>query len=142
MINSRDSYTDFNSNKKEFIQVPYCVGTIIELKDNPNVLAKICQYSIGSNQKISIGLSKTLNILENNNFVEKTHSIFTIPQKFIFADFSDSLDFEITTQELEEKWRKTDRIIIGKLDLNKYNGIIGLPKYYKKCKKLRLIKMK
>lgn len=142
MINSRDSYTDFNPNKKEIIEVPYCIGTIIELKDNPDVLAKICQYRIGINQEIRVGLSKALNILENNSSVEKPQSLFTIPQKFIATDFSDSVDFEITTQELEGKWRKTDRIIIGKLDQHKFNGIIGLSEYYKKSKKLQLKRVK
>ena len=46
MINSRDTYTDFNPSRKEIIEVPYGIVTIIELKDNPDVLARICQYRI------------------------------------------------------------------------------------------------
>ena len=29
MINSRDSYSEYNPNKKESIDVPFCIGTII-----------------------------------------------------------------------------------------------------------------
>ena len=29
MFNSRDSYTDYNPIKKEMIEVPYMIGTIV-----------------------------------------------------------------------------------------------------------------
>ena len=60
MFNSRDSYTDYNPNKKEMIEVPYMIGTIVELKDNSDVLAKICQYRItikNSHKIIYVGLA-------------------------------------------------------------------------------------
>ena len=41
MINSRDSANTWNPNKKEQIEVPFSVGTIVELKENPSVLAEI-----------------------------------------------------------------------------------------------------
>ena len=82
MINSRDSYTDFNPNKKESIEVPYGIGTIVELRDNPDVLAKICQYRIIVEQfrlEIYVGLntsiyekeSEILKIAKEASYVEK-----------------------------------------------------------------------
>ena len=40
MINSRDPYIEYN--KKESIEVPSSIGTVVELKEDPTVLAKIC----------------------------------------------------------------------------------------------------
>jgi len=92
MINSRDSYSEFNPNKKESIEVPYAIGTIVELKENPNVLAKICQYRIDYRRIINVGLS--LDIYSKNT----------------------ETNYEITNEDLEKNWKKTDRIIFGKLD--------------------------
>lgn len=100
MINSRDSYTDFNLNRKESIEVPYGIETIIELRDNPDVLAKICQYKITVEhfkQVINVGLS--------TNIYEK----------------ESGSDCEIAAEEINAKWKKANRIIVGKLDLNSEN---------------------
>lgn len=116
MINSRDSYIEYNPNKKETIEVPYHVGTILELKENPSVLARICQYRIGLDQEVKVGLNQSLDLISDDNSDEISQSSFKIPQKFVVADFTDSIDFEITTQELQEKWKKTKKIVIGKLN--------------------------
>lgn len=121
MINSRDSYTDFNPNRKESIEVPYRIGTIIELKNNPDVLAKICQYRITVEHLrlvIYVGL--------NTSIYEKEWEI----------------DCEITAEELEEKWKKPDKIIIGRLDLDNFIRIPGFSEHFKNEKKLELTRKK
>ncbi len=117
MINSRDSYTNFNPNKKKSIDVPYEIGTIVELKDNPDVLARIIQYRITVEhlrQVINVGLNT--NIYENE----------------------DKIDCEITVEELEEKWKKPDRIIVGKLDPETFLRIPGFSEHFEREKKLEL----
>ena len=116
MINSRDSYIEYNPHKNETIVVPYHVGTILELKENPSVLARICQYRIGLDQELKVGLNQSIDLLYDDNSNEISQSPFKIPQRFVAVDFSDSLDIEITTQELQEKWQKTQKIVIGKID--------------------------
>ena len=121
MINSRDSYTDYNPNEKESIEVPYGIGTIIELKENPNVLARICQYRITVEN-----LKKVIYVGLNTNIYEKESEI----------------DCEIISEELEEKWRKTDKIIIGKLDPESFIRIPGFSEHFENKKKLKLTKKK
>ena len=118
MINSRDSYSEYNPNKKESIDVPFCIGTIIELKEDPAVLAKICQYKI-TNKGISVGLSYALNKIDNEQTSENSNLAFRMSQKFIAVEFTDLLDAEITTQELDEQWQKTNKVIIGKINSDK-----------------------
>ena len=118
MINSRDSYSEYNPNKKESINVPFRIGTIIELKEDPTVLAKICQYRI-TNEGISVGLSYALNKIDNEQTSENSNLAFRMPQKFIAVEFTDLLDAEITTQELDEQWQKTNKVIIGKINSDK-----------------------
>ena len=118
MINSRDSYSEYNPNKKESIDVPFCIGTIIELKEDPAVLAKICQYKI-TNKGISVGLSYALNKIDNEQTSKNSNLAFRMSQKFIAVEFTDLLDAEITIQELEEQWQKTNKVIIGKINSNK-----------------------
>ena len=117
MINSRDSYTNFNPNRKESIEVPYVIGTIVELKDNPDVLARIIQYRITVEhlrQVINVGLST--NIYENE----------------------DKIDREITVEELKEKWKEPDRIIVGKLDHENFLRIPGFSEHFEREKKFEL----
>ena len=118
MINSRDSYVEYNPNKEESIKVPFSMGTIVELKEDPAVLAQICQYRI-TNEGISVGLSYALNRI--NNGQENSNSTFRIPQKFVTVEFTNLLDSEITTKELYEKWQKTKNIVVGKIDIDKNN---------------------
>lgn len=121
MFNSRDTFTNFNPNRKEIIEVPYEIGTIIELKDNPNVLAKICQYRITVEhyaKVIIVGLSSQ-----------------------IYGDKSE-IEKEISIDELEEKWEKTSRIIIGKLDSENFIHIPGFSECFEKTKKLELTRKK
>lgn len=118
MINSRDSYSEYNPNKKESIDVPFCIGTIIELKEDPAVLAKIFQYRI-TNEGISVGLSYALNKIVNEQTSENSNLAFRMSQKFIAVEFTDLLDAEITTQELDEQWQKTNKVIIGKINSDK-----------------------
>ena len=110
MINSRDSYTDMNPNKIESYEVPFRIGTAVELKDNPDVLAIINQYRIivvDYNRVIYVGLSNDVNQREGK------------------------VDFEITTEELLEKWKKTDRLIVGQIDGETYR-IPELEKIFEK----------
>lgn len=133
MINSRDSYIEYNPNKKETIEVPYHIGTILELKENPLVLARICQYRIGLDQELKVGLNQSIDLLYDDNSNEISQSPFKIPQRFVAVDFSDSLDIEITTQELQEKWQKTQKIVIGKIDYDDHK------KTYTRSKQKRII---
>ena len=112
MINSRDSFNDFNQNEKKVIEVPYNIGTIVESKENSNVLAKIIQYRVivKGLEIIYVGLCNQVNKLEKND--NKEGKIHKIEDEFIAAAFSSSIDFEITTQELDEKWRKTKKRVI------------------------------
>ncbi len=122
MINSRDSYVEYNPNKKESIDVPFSIGTVVELKEDPTVLAKICQYRItneGIGQVIRVGLSYALNRIDNEQTRENLNLAFRMPQKFIVVEFTNLLDVEITTQELKKQWKKTDKIIIGKINSDK-----------------------
>ena len=121
MINSRDSYTDYNPNKKESIEVPYEIGTIIELKENPDVLARICQYRITVEH-----FKKVIYVGLNTNIYEK----------------ESETDCEIISEELEEKWRKTNRIIIRKLDPENFLRISEFSEHFEKEKKLKLTKKK
>ena len=121
MINSRDSYSEYNPNKKESIDVPFCIGTIIELKEDPAVLAKIFQYRI-TNEGISVGLSYALNKIDNEQTSKNSKSNFKIPQQFAAAEFSDLLDAEITVQELDEQWQKTEKMIIGKINIDGHSN--------------------
>lgn len=92
------------------------------MKEDPTVLAKICQYRIkneGINQVIKVGLSYALNKIDNEQTSENSNFVHWIPQKFITVEFTDLLDVEITTQELEEQWQKTNKVIIGKINSDK-----------------------
>lgn len=117
MINSRDSYTDFDPNRKETIEVPYGIGTIIELKGNPDILAMICQYRITVEHCIRI-----INVGLNTNFYEDESKI----------------DYEIPVEELSKKWRKTERIVIGKLDPENFLLIPGFSNFFEEEKELKL----
>ena len=121
MINSRDTYTDFNSNRKESIEVPYGIGTIIELKDNPDVLAKICQYRIT---------------------VEHLRLIIYVGLNTSIYEKESEIDCEISAEELEEKWRKPERIIIGRLNPDNFIRIPGFSEHFENEKKLKLSRMK
>ena len=112
MFNSRDSYTDYNPNKKEMIEVPYMIGTIVELKDNSDVLAKICQYRIT---------------------IKNSHKIIYVGLATKQYERDVELYYEITSEELLEKWKKTDKMLIGKIDRKKCIRIPGFDRYY--CKK-------
>ena len=113
MFNSRDSYTDYNLNKKENIEVPYKVGTIVELKENSDVLAKICQYRI---------------------IVKNSHKIIYVGLATKYYERDVEPDYEITSEELMERWKKTDKMIIGKIDHENCIRIPGFDKCYGKQK--------
>lgn len=113
MINSRDSYTDYNPNKKENIEVPYMIGAVVELKDNSDVLAKICQYRI---------------------IIKNSHKIIYVGLATKYYERDVEPDYEITSEELMERWKKTDKMLIGKIDHDKCIRIPGFDKYYCKQK--------
>lgn len=117
MINNREAKVTFNQT--EIIDVPYSVGTIIEFKNNPNIMAKIIQYRITEQAKV--GLSFAIDIDNKEDRLENQKLIFKMPQKFIIAEFTNMLDLEITLKELEANWKKTDKIVIGNIDFNEYN---------------------
>ena len=116
MFNSRDSQYDYNPNKKEYIEVPYSIKTVVELKEDENVLAKICHYRIvveDYKQIIYVGLTSNV----YNNSLEP--------------------EYEITSEELINNWTKTKKIIIEKIDESD-KFIIPIPglSEYKKIKRL------
>ena len=43
MINSRDSANTWRPDQKEQIEVPFSVGTVVEIKEDQNVLAQIIE---------------------------------------------------------------------------------------------------
>ncbi len=112
MINSRDSYVEYNPNKMETIEVPYPIGTVLELKEKPSVLVRICQYRIELGQELKIGLNQSLDLLYNE--------ITKNQRKFVAVDFSNSIDFEVTIDELFEKWQKTNRMVVSKIDYDEH----------------------
>lgn len=92
MFNDRDSYTNFKLTNDKIIKIPYEIGTIVELKDNSGILARICQYRVcfeNNTQVIKAGL--TTNIYDENAKIEG----------------------EIICEKLVEKWKKTNKILIN-----------------------------
>ena len=74
--------------QKYSIEFPYRIGTILEMKNNPNNLVEIRQYRI-TNENILVGLSSKIHDINSNS------------------------EFEITIDELNSNWKKTDQIIFG-----------------------------
>lgn len=89
------------------------IGTVVELKDNSDVLAKICQYRIT---------------------IKNSHKIIYVGLVTKYYERDVEPDYEITSEELMEKWIKTDKMLIGKIDHDKCIRIPGFDKYYGKQK--------
>ena len=90
MFNSRDAYTNEFSDAKEVIEVPYKIGTVLELKEDANILARIVQYRIfvsGYKQVIMVGV--------NTNISER-----------------DKIECEFSMDELLLKFHKTDKFLV------------------------------
>ncbi len=105
MSNNNSSYTDFKCDKNVSIGVPYPVGTLVELNGNTNVWAKICQYRIvleNYKQVIYVGLSYE----EKYNKDNVLNNSFDITNQLGLEQIYDFIDFEITIEELLEKWKK------------------------------------
>ena len=49
MINSRDSFSDYNPNSVNLYEVPYRVGEIVENKNDSNLLAMVSEIRITRN---------------------------------------------------------------------------------------------
>ena len=79
-------------NEKYSIEFPYRIGTIVELKQNPNILAEIKHYIVTT--------------IDNKEII-----IVSLSTKIHESD--PDYEFEITTNELEASWRRTDKIILG-----------------------------
>lgn len=95
MINNRDSYIEFDPNKKEMIEVPYCIGTVIKMKKDENILARICQYRITViNYRLVIKAGLSSNIYDND----------------------DKIDYEIPIEELNQKWKNADIMFVGRIN--------------------------
>ena len=105
MINDRDSYTNLNPSEKINIEFPYRIGTTMEFKGDSNILASICQYRVVfENYKNVIYVGLDFDIYSNNPVIHR----------------------EISIEELEKYWKKTDKKIFTHLnsdDLIK----IGIP---------------
>ena len=69
------------------LELPYEIGTILERKDNHNTLAEIRQYRV-TNKNILVGLSSKV------------------------SDSNPSPEMEITIDELQSNWKKTNQIIL------------------------------
>ena len=104
MINSRDSANTWNPNKKEQIEVPFSVGTVVELKEDPNVLAEILEYRI-TKKGIKVGLRYEV-VGRYTPYHSRVNKIF------INIHFSNMIDTEIDIKELEEKWQKIKQTTI------------------------------
>ena len=90
MINGRDAYLESKLNEIKNVNIPFALGTVIESKENPNMFAKIIQYRFSFEnyiQVIYVGLTSNIN------------------------DKKSVIDMEITTDELLNKWIKTDKVI-------------------------------
>ena len=113
MINDRDTYIDFNTSTERIISVPYNVGTIMELRNNSKVLARICEYRIRSvHGKRVINVALTSDIYEENPKIKNV----------------------IDIKELLQNWKKTDKILIN--NDPKYSiGLVNMPKI--KVKKIK-----
>lgn len=102
MINSRDFYSDCNPNPVNSYDVPYCVGEILENKNDSNLLAMVSEIRITRN-----GMFFVL------GFDRETYDFITVKV--------------LTKEELINEWKKSDptkNIIWGKLE--KLNINLGL----------------
>ena len=112
MINSRDSANTWNPNKKEQIEVPFSVGTVVELKEDPNVLAEILEYRITKKVEYRItkkGIKAGLRYKTEVRYIPYNSRANKI---FISSHFSNTVDIEIEIKELEEKWQKIKQTTI------------------------------
>ena len=69
------------------VNAPFTIGTIVELKENPDCVLKITQYRLSYNgdHKMVFNAGLAINIYEDNK-----------------------VDFEIPVEDLEKNWKKTD----------------------------------
>ena len=69
------------------VNAPFTIGTIVELKENPNCVLRINQYKLSNNDehKIVFNVGLSVNIYEDKQ-----------------------VDFEIPVEELANKWKQTD----------------------------------
>ena len=111
MINNRDSSNNWNLDHKEIVEIPYSIGTVVELKDNPSILASVHQYIING-EGIKAGLSYAL---EFDTYERNKNNVFEMPRKFTYMNFTNDVDCELTLEELKAKWEKTDLNIIGEI---------------------------
>lgn len=95
------------NNKKTFIEVPFSLGDVVELYDNPNVIAKVCQYRffIENNNQV---LTATLNVNTNEN--------------------EENINYEITIGDLVKNWKKSEKLFPEPLDKENF---IRLPEFEK-----------
>lgn len=89
MINDR------NSDEKISIEFPYKMGTTMEFKEDANILARICQYRIAfENNENVIYVGLCFDVYSNNPVIH----------------------YEISSEELEKYWKKTDKVINTKIN--------------------------
>ena len=120
LLNSRD----FDTYKDDFgnilMRVPFRIGTIVELKDNPTGVFIINQYRI-----------------------TKLRHSFTIYAGLSMDIYDEErIDIEVNMNELCEKWKETDLANISNLDPRGFGNDI---EYYAKInreKRLALTKKK
>lgn len=111
MINSRDSANTWNPNKKEQIEVPFSIGSVVEAKTNPSVLAEILEYKVTqSGIKAGLGFATATNKKD-----ERNKDPMSMPQYFAWAEFSGEVDLVISVEELEEKFQETKTSIVANL---------------------------
>lgn len=115
MINNRDSINDWSITQKETIELPYRIGTILELKESPAVLAAVYQYLI-NDEGIKVGLHYAIDMDE---YERDENNVFEMPRKFKYIEVLKDVACELTIEELQKKWRKSDVVRIGKIEPNK-----------------------
>ena len=111
MFNSRDDSFNYDPNKKESVELPFSVGSIVELKEDPTILAEIEEYRVTlEGIKASICFATATDKKD-----ERNKDPMSIPQHFAWAEFSGEIDSEISVEELEEKFQKPKTSIVANL---------------------------
>ena len=111
MFNSRDDSFNYDPNKKETIEVPFSIGSVVEVKTNPSVLVKILEYKVTqSGIKAGLGFATATNKKD-----ERNKDPMSMPQYFAWAEFSGEVDIVISVEELEEKFQESKTSIVANL---------------------------
>ena len=120
LLNSKDFYTYKDDFGNILMRVPFRIGTIVELKDNPTGVFIINQYRI-----------------------TKLRHSFTIYAGLSMDIYDEErIDTEVSMNELCEKWKETDFANISNLDPRRFCHDIEYYASLNREKRLALTKKK